>query len=165
MKISYRLLILFVTAFSCVGCDQASKLYAARHLPKDHMDTYLFDILRLGYIQNTGAFLGMGSELSDEHRFWLFSVFASVLLLCLFVYLLFNRPGTTWTVTGLALILSGGASNLFDRLVNNGAVIDFLNVGVGTFRTGIFNLADMAILAGTLVTVLAGSLFAEGTEK
>jgi len=158
MKISYRLLILFVTAFSCVGCDQASKLYAARHLPKDHMDTYLFDLLRLGYIENTGAFLGMGSELSDEHRFWLFSVFASALLLCLFFYLLFTKLVTAASIAGIALILSGGASNLYDRIVNDGAVIDFLNVGVGTVRTGIFNVADVAILAGAMV-MLAGGLF------
>ena len=29
-----------------------------------------------------------------------------------------------------------------------GSVIDFLNVGVGPLRTGIFNVADMAILLG-----------------
>jgi signal peptidase II len=29
-----------------------------------------------------------------------------------------------------------------------GSVVDFMNVGVGSFRTGIFNVADVAILAG-----------------
>jgi signal peptidase II len=45
-------------------------------------------------------------------------------------------------------------SNLVDRLLYGGRVTDFLNVGIGSLRTGIFNLADMAILAGALLLVL-----------
>lgn len=48
---------------------------------------------------------------------------------------------------GLALAAGGGISNLADR-VRYGAVVDFLNVGIGPVRTGIFNVADMAILLG-----------------
>jgi signal peptidase II len=43
---------------------------------------------------------------------------------------------------------------LIDRLLYHGRVTDFLNVGIGSLRTGIFNLADMAILAGALLLVL-----------
>jgi signal peptidase II len=50
-------------------------------------------------------------------------------------------------LVGLALYFAGGASNLVDRVMR-GSVIDFLNVGVGPLRTGIFNVADMAILLG-----------------
>jgi signal peptidase II len=46
-------------------------------------------------------------------------------------------------MTSLTLIFSGGISNLYDRVLNNGTVIDFLNVGIGSLRTGIFNVADM----------------------
>jgi len=155
MKISRRLFITAVISLFCVGCDQASKQYAANYLPKDHMDTYLYDVLRVGYTENTGAFLGMGSGLSPEHRFWLFSVFAGLLLIGLFAYLLFFKPATTASITGFALILSGGGSNLYDRIVNNGAVIDFLNIGISSLRTGIFNIADMAIMAGAVLIIFA----------
>jgi signal peptidase II len=40
-------------------------------------------------------------------------------------------------------------------LFYDGRVTDFLNVGIGSFRTGIFNLADMAILAGALLLILS----------
>jgi signal peptidase II len=30
-------------------------------------------------------------------------------------------------------------------------VTDFLNVGIGNLRTGIFNIADMAIMTGALL--------------
>jgi len=45
------------------------------------------------------------------------------------------------------MFLAGGVSNLVDRIAM-GRVIDFLNIGVGPVRTGIFNVADVAIMAG-----------------
>jgi signal peptidase II len=54
---------------------------------------------------------------------------------------------------GLALFVAGGASNLVDRLTS-GAVVDFLNVGVGRLRTGIFNVADVAIMLGAGIIAL-----------
>ncbi|WP_419661036.1 signal peptidase II (lipoprotein signal peptidase) domain protein [Desulfosarcina variabilis str. Montpellier] len=45
--------------------------------------------------------------------------------------------------------LSGtGIGNLIDRILHNGFVMDFLNVGIGPLRTGIFNVADVAIMGG-----------------
>jgi signal peptidase II len=35
-------------------------------------------------------------------------------------------------------------------------VIDFMNVGIGPLRTGIFNVADMAIMLGAGIFVLEG---------
>ena len=55
-------------------------------------------------------------------------------------------------LVGLALYFAGGASNLVDRVMH-GSVIDFMNVGVGPLRTGIFNVADMAILLGVAIFV------------
>jgi len=57
---------------------------------------------------------------------------------------------------GVALIVAGGASNWIDRLVI-GSVVDFLNVGIGPVRTGIFNVADVAIMLGVMLIVLARS--------
>ena len=52
------------------------------------------------------------------------------------------------SVVSLALILGGGISNLWDRLTNDGWVIDFMNLGIGMIRTGIFNFADLFIMLG-----------------
>lgn len=41
--------------------------------------------------------------------------------------------------------------SLRSNCLHDGYVTDFLNVGIGTLRTGIFNAADMTIMAGTLV--------------
>jgi signal peptidase II len=55
----------------------------------------------------------------------------------------------------VALFIAGGTSNLLDR-ITYGMVIDFMNVGIGPLRTGIFNVADMAIMLGAGMLALEG---------
>ncbi len=57
------------------------------------------------------------------------------------------------SIAGLSLMLGGGFSNLYDRIFNNGAVVDFLNVGIVGLRTGIFNVADMALMLGAALLI------------
>jgi signal peptidase II len=54
---------------------------------------------------------------------------------------------------GAMLFLAGGASNLLDRIMH-GTVVDFMNVGVGSLRTGIFNVADVALMIGVALMIL-----------
>jgi signal peptidase II len=77
-----------------------------------------------------------------------------LILVSLVCAALFARRLSTARFVALALIAGGGISNLIDRLLYDGRVTDFLNVGIGALRTGIFNLADMVILAGALLLVL-----------
>ena len=51
------------------------------------------------------------------------------------------------------LFFAGGVSNWVDR-VAMGTVIDFMNIGIGPFRTGIFNMADVAIMAGAALLIV-----------
>jgi signal peptidase II len=57
---------------------------------------------------------------------------------------------------GLALVAGGGLGNLVDRFRLRGYVIDFMNLGLGPVRTGVFNVADVAIVAGVILLVLPG---------
>ncbi len=50
----------------------------------------------------------------------------------------------------LGVILGGAVGNLFDRLRFGGAVVDF----IGVYGWPSFNLADAAIVAGTIILVL-----------
>jgi len=146
-----RFLVIFFVTLTCVGCDQTTKLLASEHLPKFQMTSYLNDILRVGYTENSGVFLGLGSNLSEQARFWLFVVLVGAFLLALLVYLVSNSKQHITSVMALSLVFSGGISNFYDRVVNNGAVIDFLNIGIGSIRTGIFNVADIAIMLGVFI--------------
>ena len=63
----------------------------------------------------------------------------------------------------MALFIAGGVSNWVDRVVS-GSVVDFMNVGVGWLRTGIFNFADVAIMLGITLFVLS-DLSGRGTPS
>lgn len=149
-----RFLVVMVTLCCCVGCDQVSKSAARAWLATGVTESLFADSLRLQVVQNPGAFLSLGDSLPESLRFTLFTAIAMLLLIGLVCASLFARRLRPARFIPLALIAGGGISNLIDRLVFDGRVTDFLNVGIGSFRTGIFNLADMAILAGALLLVL-----------
>jgi signal peptidase II len=129
--------------------------------------SYLGDTFRLTYIENHGAFLGMGSNWPDEVRFLAFVVVSALLVfaaLGVVVQRLVARAEAgdgkqrLWmdlSVLGPLLVVSGGIGNLIDRAQRDGAVVDFMNLGVGSLRTGIFNVADVAIMAGLFAWLLA----------
>ncbi len=147
MKTSYRVGAISLVVLSSIGCDQATKFAATTMLagsPRAYMD----DMLRLELTHNRGAFLSVGETLSPLWRNLIFCVGVSVLLAGMLIYAVRSRHLSAWTTVALALCVAGGFSNLIDRLRSGGAVLDFINVGVGGLRTGIFNFADMAIMAG-----------------
>ena len=143
-----RLGLLLALFVSCVGCDQVTKSIAARALAALPRQSFLGDTVRLEYALNPGAFLGMGGDLSSGARFWGLTVINGALLAVL-AYVLITRwdmaPGN---FAAWALILAGGVGNLIDRVSQHGLVTDFLNVGIGPIRTGIFNVADVSVTAG-----------------
>jgi len=118
------------------------------------MNSYMGDMIRIGYTENTGAFLGMGSNLPENIRHLVFTVLVGLFLSGMFLYHLLSRKFTVISLTALALMFAGGSSNFIDRAMNNGAVVDFLNMGFGSLRTGIFNIADVAILLGCFLFVV-----------
>jgi signal peptidase II len=152
-----RFIVVMLTLCCCVGCDQVSKSAARSLLHSGTTESLFADSLRLQLTENPGSFLSMGASLPEHLRFTLFTAAVAVLLIGLVCAALFARRLSTTRFVALALVAGGGLSNLIDRLVYDGRVTDFLNVGIGPLRTGIFNLADMAILAGALLLILKGT--------
>lgn len=136
---------------SCITIDQITKYTAKHHLEGQGIYSYIGDSFRLGYSENTGAFLGLGSSLPEHVRTFIFSGLVAIFLLAFITYIIRSSRVTKTDVIASGLITGGGLSNLIDRLVNNGAVIDFMNLGIGSLRTGIFNVADMAIMLGAFL--------------
>jgi signal peptidase II len=151
MRTLQRIAVVTLTLLCCVGCDQMSKSAARFLLASGDAQSYLGDSLRLQLVENPGSFLSLGASLPEHFRFALFTAAVAALLIGLVAASLFARRLQPWRVVALALVAGGGISNLIDRLLYNGRVTDFLNVGIGGLRTGIFNVADMAIMAGALL--------------
>lgn len=139
--------IIFLIIFLNIGCDQQTKRLAKEHLEYSEDISYLNDFFRLTYVENTGAFLSLGSSLSGKVRHWALKIFPVILLFGLLLYTLFSKKLTPWSIIAFSFILGGGISNVYDRLLYNG-VIDFMNMGFSGLRTGIFNFADVSIMIG-----------------
>jgi signal peptidase II len=144
-------LVLLVVILATVACDRVTKQIAADTLASAPTHSYLSDTFRLDYAENTGAFLGMGAHWPPAVRTALFSIGNGVLLLVLTVLTMRLHWQRTASL-GLAFFVAGGLSNLIDRIAY-GKVIDFMNVGIGPVRTGIFNVADVAITIGAVLVI------------
>ncbi len=142
-----RVVVVLALAFLTIGCDRAAKDWARRTLREMPPRSYLAGSVRLVYLENPGAFLGLGGQLGSGPRFWLFCVGTGVMLVGLGAFVLGQRDMRPVETAGFALILGGGLGNLVDR-ASAGRVVDFLNVGIGSLRSGVFNVADLAIMLG-----------------
>jgi signal peptidase II len=154
MSIAKRLLLILAVALCCAGCDRISKTYAEARLSTAQPLSFLAGSLRLQLAYNEGAFLGLGSSLSRPVRQAIFRIGVACMLVGLLAYAVFFAPSHPWPVCAAGFVFAGGASNLADRFLYDGYVLDFINVGVGSLRTGIFNVADVAIVAGVLMLLV-----------
>jgi signal peptidase II len=159
-----RLSLVLVIIVCCVGCDRATKHIARQTLASAPPISLLGDSVRFEYVENSGAFLGLGSNLPGIARVILFIIFSGAGLLVALGYI-FRVDGLELMPTiGLSLLAGGGLGNLADRIANNGAVTDFVRLGIGPLRTGIFNMADLAIVAGVLALGLWSAFGAKQTS-
>jgi signal peptidase II len=143
---------LLLAIVATIGCDRVTKHLAAENLEGLPARSFLADTIRLEFVENTGGFLGLGANLPPRARTALFTVATGMMLLGL-IALAIGRQWRRLPLFGLALFVAGGASNWADRVVR-GSVVDFMNVGVGSLRTGIFNVADVAIMLGAALLLL-----------
>ncbi|MCJ7552066.1 MAG: signal peptidase II, partial [Anaerolineae bacterium] len=116
----------------------------------------LGDTVRLRLAENTGAFLSLGASLSPTLRFWIFTIAAAVMVVGVTVYALTTDDMPRDGIIAMAFVAGGGISNLMDRATRGGSVVDFLNFGIGSLRTGILNVADIAIFFGALYVMCVG---------
>jgi len=152
-RIATRLLLLLAIA-ATISCDRITKLVAVNTLAGSPSRSFLADTLRLEYVENSGAFLSLGATWPDEIRIAVFGIGNGLLLLAL-VTTAIRLRWPRLALLGVSVFVAGGVSNLLDRIVY-GNVIDFMNVGVGPLRTGIFNVADMAVILGAAIVLWAG---------
>ena len=134
-------MIFYFTGIVIVLLDQFSKWLVVHHLENGPI---VGDLLRLTLTENTGAAFGLfpGARAS----FIAISVLAAIGL----VYANHVMRGRDrMRRLALALILGGNLGNLFDR-VRLGRVTDFIDMGIGTARWPVYNLADVAVVVGAL---------------
>ena len=150
-----RITILLIAAFGCAGCDQSTKAVARHFLSPGEQISLLGDTLRLSLIENSGAFLSLGDSLPPSIRDILLIGIVPLILIAFAAYFAFSKTSRADKIFVAGLLVGGGLGNLIDRVMNDGRVYDFLNVGIGVIRTGIFNVADMVLMFAMAYLVFA----------
>jgi signal peptidase II len=144
-----RTVMLLALVATTISCDRVTKHIAATSFEGAPSRSFFADTVRLEYTENQGGFLSLGADLPPAARTAIFTIGAGLILLGSLLAA-FKLRLTGWPLVGLSLWCAGGASNWLDRVVHGG-VVDFLNVGIGALRTGIFNVADVAIMLGVCI--------------
>jgi signal peptidase II len=138
-----------------VGCDHVSKQIAHQALANSPAVSLAADTLRFELTSNPGAFLSLGADLPSGLRQLIFLGLNPLLLTVICVVAFRAGFSSGWSLLGPALVAGGGLANWLDRIQHGGTVTDFVSVGVGPLRTGVFNLADVSIVAGVALLLLS----------
>lgn len=157
MKFPRRIILILLVIGACAGCDQVTKTIARNELVGVEPLAIVGNFLHLHYTENPGAALSIGANLPEHSRFFLFVIFTGFTLTLILLFTVINNKLTPLKIVALSLVLGGGISNLLDRVFKGGVVVDFMVIGIGDFRTGIFNIADVAIVTGAVLFILSNT--------
>jgi len=109
-------------------------------------DFYRGDFIELKLFKNPNLYF----ILWDSDLFYF--LIGAVLLLLLFLFFRSWQKKDFLLMSGFSLIILGGLSNLFDRIIF-GFVIDWIKIFI--LPISIFNIADLMIIGGTLCLIFA----------
>lgn len=125
--------------------DQLTKWLVSTRLLLGEPVPVLGDVVRLTLVHNRGAAFGLfpGSRLPF--------IIVSILAIAVVLYL-FQRDAYRSGLSRVLLggILGGALGNLIDR-ARLGYVVDFIEVGVGSLKWPVFNVADSAVTLGVII--------------
>jgi len=150
-----RLIQIILIVLIVVILDRVSKELAIHYLKYEPAKNYLGGFFRLTYAENTGAFLSLGANSTGWLKYVTLYFFPLVLLGGLFFYILFDKTKRLIPIISMSMVLGGGLSNIVDRL-SVGKVTDFMVMSLGRLHTGVFNVADVFIMAGLFFMLFFG---------
>ncbi|MEO9892926.1 signal peptidase II [Aurantibacter sp.] len=136
-----------------IGCDQISKDVVRKNVESSEYIQIIGDNFILTNVENTGAMLGFGSNLSPILKMIFLQALPVFVLLILLFRILRKRELDKFMALAFACVIGGGIGNLIDRIAH-GSVTDFFFVEIGIFKTGIFNMADVSVTFGVLLILV-----------
>jgi len=144
--------ILFATlAVGTVVADQVTKGLVVSALAVGERIEVLGELLRIVHGRNSGMLFGLLPQSATA-----FAI-VSLGVIALIVWYHSRVGRSLFTSMALGLLLGGAIGNLIDRL-RYGAVVDFVDMGIGSWRFYTYNIADAAI-STSIVILVALALF------
>lgn len=134
--------------------DQLSKFLIRQNVDQYSEIKLIGDYFILTNVENSGAFLGMGSDFSPFIKTIFLLILPVIVLICIMVYVYRDKQIDKISLIGFCFIIGGGIANIYDRILY-GSVTDFLFIDLGgIFKTGIFNIADLSVTTGMILILL-----------
>ena len=133
-----------------IGCDQASKELTRTRVEPQSFIPLIGEYFILTNVENTGAMLGFGQHFPPIVKQLFLQALPLLILLVLLFRILIKPNLSLLLLIAFALVIGGGIGNLIDRIAH-GSVTDFFQIRLGFFRTGIFNIADVAVTTGVFI--------------
>ena len=135
--------------------DQLSKFWIRGNVAPYSDINIIADYFIITNIENSGAFLGLGSDFSPVIKSILLLALPVGVLVTVLVYVFKDTSIDKLSLIGYSSIIGGGIGNIYDRFLY-GSVTDFLFIDLGgVFKTGIFNIADLSVTTGMILIVWA----------
>jgi len=158
MKLSRTAFIIVIITFN-IAIDQISKILVRANVIPRTESSIIGDVFTLHNVENSGAFLGMGSNLSEPLRIILLLILPIIVLGLVVVHIIREKSIDKMSLIGFCCIIGGGIANVYDRFAY-GSVTDFLHLDFGgKLRTGIFNIADVSVTTGMIMILVASFLY------
>lgn len=125
--------------------DQIAKWILIHQLPPHKSVPVLGNIIRFTHVRNPMAAWGLpiGGALS-------LIVLPAAIGLVILIYRF--KAKTLTERIALSIVLGGALGNLLDR-IRWGNVVDFIDIGIGSLRWPVFNLADVFVTIGMFLIV------------
>ena len=163
MRLAIRFIIILFLVGINISCDQITKKEVRERISENEVIQVLNSNFILTKVENTGAALSMGSNLTPFAKVVILQVLPSLMLISLLFYIITKRNISHIYILAFTFIIGGGIGNIMDRILYN-SVTDFMFVEIGPFRTGIFNMADVSVYLGVSILLMA-SLFKSKRSK
>lgn len=114
------------------------------------------DYFQLIWVENEGAFLGMGSDMNPTLKLIFLLILPTLVLAYVIYYIVKTKELDRISLIAFCCIIGGGIANVFDRIVY-GEVTDFFFIKITeTIKTGIFNVADLSVTTGMIMLLFSG---------
>jgi signal peptidase II len=135
-------------ALAVAVTDQLLKSWVVANYEINKPVNVVGDWFRIHFIHNSGGLFGI---LQDSAP--IFAV-VTVVVVGVLVALEIGSGWRSWLVTvTLGLLLGGAIGNFIDR-IQFGYVVDFADIGIGSWRFYIFNIADSAVTVSILLMIV-----------
>ena len=142
-----RWLLFAAIALGVLVADQLSKALVTGNLAPSESVDVLGSWLRFVYWTNSGILFGMLPQSAPA-----FAIVSAAVVGLIVLYHARTGRGLVTTVA-LGLLLGGALGNLIDR-VQYGAVVDWIDMGIGGWRFWTYNIGDAAITTAILLLIL-----------